>query len=136
MALLCAVEATRSFFQPTKKIVNGVTHLVVGTSPQQPGVSEDMVEELRDYMYVNFFRGITLDFSEFDGTFNAVVQSAQLNERVQRHDMAEARRKYGDGTSSSISTECGAVNDADDSGATLDTANNTTASWLRHVSMR
>ena len=71
MALLCAVDSTRCYFKPTVKRVLGVDHLVVGTSKDDAGVDDDMVEELRDFLYANFLRGITMDFSEFEGTFEA-----------------------------------------------------------------
>ena len=71
MALLCAVDSTRCYFKPTVKRVLGVDHLVVGTSPDSPGVHDETTEELRDFLYANFLRGITMDFSEFEGTFEA-----------------------------------------------------------------
>ena len=43
-------------------------------------------------MYTNFFKGITLDFSEFEGTFEAVEHSEQLGERQRRNEKAEAYR--------------------------------------------
>ena len=92
MALLCAVDSTRCYFKPTVKRVLGVDHLVVGTSKDDAGVDDDMVEELRDFMYTNFFKGITLDFSEFEGTFEAVEHSEQLGERQRRNEKAEAYR--------------------------------------------
>ena len=95
IALLCAAPNTRYFFEPTIKRVNGVEHMVIGTSREKSGVRDDMVEELRDFLYTNFFRGITMDFSEFDGTFEAIQDSTELEERRNRNALAEKRRKLG-----------------------------------------
>ena len=65
VALLCALPSKRYLFDATVKNVRGVRHLIIGTSPENPGVSPDMVEELQDLMYAGFFRGVTLDYSEF-----------------------------------------------------------------------
>ena len=84
VALLCAVPATRHFFCPVKKRVRGVEHLVIGASKDQPGIHSGMIEGLRDYMYTSFFSGITMDYSEFTDTKEALSASSQLAIRMQR----------------------------------------------------
>ena len=45
------VRATRHFFDPTPHVgIGGVRHLVIGTSGASPGVLDEAVEELRDFM--------------------------------------------------------------------------------------
>merc|ERR1712224_273175 len=84
VALLCSVPATRHFFCPVKKRVRGVDHLVIGTSKAQPGVHSGMVETLRDFLYTAFFKGITMDYSEFIDTQAAAHESQELTIRRQR----------------------------------------------------
>ena len=81
VALLCALPSKRHLFSPASKCVNGVRHLVVGTSPENHGVRAEMVEELQDFMYTSFFRGVTLDYSEFTNTFAVVKESEELARR-------------------------------------------------------
>ena len=64
--------------------MHGVRHLVVGTSPENPGVRAEAVEELRDLMYAKFFRGVTLDYSEFTKTRAVVNESDELTLRLKR----------------------------------------------------
>ena len=63
------------------KCVNGVRHLVIGTSAENHGVRAEMVEELQDFMYTSFFRGVTLDYSEFTNTLAVVKGSDELARR-------------------------------------------------------
>lgn len=63
------------------KSVYGVRHLVVGTSPENPGVRAGAVEELRDLIYAIFFRGVALDYSEFTKTRAVAKESDELNRR-------------------------------------------------------
>ena len=91
VALLCALPVTRHFFDPTIKNVQGVRHLVVGTSPENPGLRTETVDELQDFMYTNFFRGVTLDYSEFTSTLAVVKQSDELSRRRQAEEERHAR---------------------------------------------
>ena len=88
VAFLCALPSKRYLFNPTIKCVYGVRHLVVGTSPENSGVRAEAVEELRDLMYANFFRGVTLDYSEFTKTRAVVNESDELG----RRRLAESER--------------------------------------------
>jgi len=45
------------------------------------GIRAEMVEELTDFMYTSFFRGITLDYSEFENTLAVVKESDELTRR-------------------------------------------------------
>ena len=58
--------------------------MVVGTSAENHGVREEMVDELQDFMYTSFFRGVTLDYSEFTNTLAVVKGSDELNRRRER----------------------------------------------------
>ena len=75
------------------KCVNGVRHLVVGTSAENHGVRAEMVEELQDFMYTSFFRGVTLDYSEFTNTLAVVKDSDELARRRLAEEERSARRK-------------------------------------------
>ena len=86
VALLCALPVTRHYFDPTIKNVRGIRHLVVGTSPENSGLCTEMVDELQDFMYTNFFRGVTLDYSEFTSTVAVVKQSDELSRRRQAQE--------------------------------------------------
>ena len=55
--------------------------MVVGTSAENHGVREEMVDELQDFMYTSFFRGVTLDYSEFTNTLAVVKDSDELARR-------------------------------------------------------
>ena len=81
MALLCSVPATRHFFCPIKKRVRGVDHLVIGISKERPGIHSGMVETLRDFLYTSFFKGVTMDYSEFTDTQAAANESHELSVR-------------------------------------------------------
>ena len=61
--------------------MHGVRHSVVGTSPENPGIRPEMIEEVKDLMYTNFFRGVTLDYSEFTKTVAVVKDSDELGRR-------------------------------------------------------
>ena len=84
VAFLCALPSKRYLFNPTIKCVRGVRHLVVGTSPENPGVRAEAVEELKDLMYAHFFRGVTLDYSEFARTRAVVNESDELTQSRKR----------------------------------------------------
>ena len=94
IALLCAIPATRHFFGPLRKRVRGVDHLVIGAALETPGLNSEMIEELQDFMYTSFFRGVTMDFSEFSGTSAAFELSDELRAREARlssHCLDEVR---------------------------------------------
>ena len=91
VAFLCALPSKRYLFNPTAKSVYGVRHLVVGTSPENPGVRAEAVEELRDLMYANFFRGVTLDYSEFTKTRAVAKESDELNRRKRNSNRLHSR---------------------------------------------
>ena len=95
VALLCALPSKRHLFNPAMKCVNGVRHLVVGTSAENHGVRAEMVEELQDFMYTSFFRGVTLDYSEFTNTLAVVKGSDELARRRIAEKKRSARRKEG-----------------------------------------
>ena len=81
VALLCALPSKRHLFSPTVKYINGVRHMVIGTSPENHGVHAGIVGDLQDFMYTSFFRGITLDYSEFTNTIAVVKESSELSRR-------------------------------------------------------
>jgi hypothetical protein len=70
------------------KRVSGVDHLVIGTSATNPGVRIELIEELTDLLYTSFFKGVTMDYSEFTATLAVVEQSDELA----RHSSAEQKR--------------------------------------------
>ena len=92
MALLASLPATRHFFNPTSKFVLGVEHLIIGRSKEDPGISADRVDELQDFMYTSFFRGITMDFSEFINTKATAENSEELRARSHRARKIEQLR--------------------------------------------
>ena len=57
---------------------------MIGASKDQPGVHSGMVEPLRDFLYTSFFKGITMDYSEFTDTAKAAQESAELTIRRNR----------------------------------------------------
>ena len=67
--------------------------MVVGTSAENHGVREEMVDELQDFMYTSFFRGVTLDYSEFTNTLAVVKDSDELARRRLAEEERSARRK-------------------------------------------
>ena len=67
--------------------------MVVGTSAENHGVREEMVDELQDFMYTSFFRGVTLDYSEFTNTLAVVKDSDELTRRRLAEEERSARRK-------------------------------------------
>ena len=93
VALLCALPSKRHLFSPKIKCVNGVRHMVVGTSAENHGVREEMVDELQDFMYTSFFRGVTLDYSEFTNTLAVIKDSDELARRRLAEEERSARRK-------------------------------------------
>lgn len=92
VALLAALPATRHFFQPTIKRVHGVEHLVIGTSEKEPGIHPTRVGELQDFLYTSFFRGVTMDFSEFEQTKATMETSEELKTRKGRILKAQSSR--------------------------------------------
>ena len=97
MALLAALPATRMFFCPTVKRVHGVEHLVIGRSKDDPGIRPERIDELQDFMYTSFFKGVTMDFSEFVNTKATADTSEELRSRRDRH----LARKAGESRSAS-----------------------------------
>ena len=91
MALLASLPATRHLFNPTIKRVHGVEHLVIGRSKEDPGIHVERADELQDFMYTSFFRGITMDFSEFVNTKATAKNSEELRARTDR-SLARARK--------------------------------------------
>ena len=79
MALLAALPATRHFFHPTIKHIDGAEHLVIGTSQENPGIRPDRIGELSDFLYGSFFQGVAMDFSEFDKTRASLTTSTKLS---------------------------------------------------------
>ena len=67
--------------------------MVVGTSAENHGVREEMVDELQDFMYTSFFRGVTLDYSEFTNTLAVIKDSDELARRRLAEEERSARRK-------------------------------------------
>ena len=67
--------------------------MVVGTSAENHGVREEMVDELQDFMYTSFFRGVTLDYSEFTNTLAVVKDSDELARRRLAEEERSVRRK-------------------------------------------
>ena len=69
---------------------------MVGTSSENHGVRQEMVEELQDFMYTSFFRGVTLDYSEFTNTLAVVKGSDELARRriaEEERSVMRSRRK-------------------------------------------
>ena len=97
MALLAALPATRHFFRPTVKRVHGVDHLVIGRSKDEPGIQPERIDDLTDFMYTSFFKGVTMDFSEFVNTKATADTSEELRSRRDRH----LARKAGESRSAS-----------------------------------
>ena len=52
--------------QAKTKRVLGVDHQVIGVSPAEPGIRDEMVDPLRDFMFRAFFKGITINYSWFE----------------------------------------------------------------------
>ena len=67
--------------------------MVIGTSAENHGVREEMVDELQDFMYTSFFRGVTLDYSEFTNTLAVVKDSDELARRRLAEEERSVRRK-------------------------------------------
>ena len=63
--MACVPDLRRRFFRCVEKRVDGVAHSVIGTSKDAPGVDEENVRPLRDFMYRGFFKGATLNFSSY-----------------------------------------------------------------------
>jgi hypothetical protein len=95
MALLASLPATRHFFCPTVKRVHGVDHLVIGRSNDETGVRPERVDELQDFMYTAFFKGVTMDFSEFVNTKATAETSEELRWRRDRHLARKAEESRG-----------------------------------------
>ena len=92
MALLASLPATRHFFCPTVKHVHGVEHLVIGRSKDDPGIRPERIDELQDFMYTSFFKGVTMDFSEFVNTKATAENSEELRARIDRTRKVEESR--------------------------------------------
>ena len=103
MALLASLSATRHFFHPTVKRVHGVEHLIIGRSKEDPGIRPERIDELQDFMYTSFFKGITMDFSEFVNTKATAENSKELRARTDR------TRKVEESRSASASTPVTAI---------------------------
>ena len=43
----------------------------------------DLVEPLRDFLYTSFFKGVTIDYSEFTDTAKVAKESSELS--IRRH---------------------------------------------------
>merc|ERR1711865_1203214 len=99
MALLAALPATRHFFRPTVKRVHGVEHLVIGKSKDDPGIRPERIGELQDFMYTSFFKGVTMDFSEFVNTKATADTSEELRARRDRKARRSQDRKAGESRS-------------------------------------
>ena len=84
MALLCCLPSTRHFFNPSVKRVYGVEHLVVGASKEEPGILPERVGDLQDFLYTSFFKGVTMNFSEFINTKAIASTSEELTSRQDR----------------------------------------------------
>ena len=67
--------------------------MIIGTSPENHGVHAEMVDELQDFMYTSFFRGITLDYSEFTSTIAVVKESDELARRRLAEDERSSFRR-------------------------------------------
>lgn len=77
--MACVPDLRRRFFTCVEKDVKGVTHTVIGISKDEPGVADDKVKELRDFMYRGFFKGTTLNFSSYT-KLNADTMPKRLKE--------------------------------------------------------
>ena len=94
MAMLASLPATRHFFNPTVKRVNGVDHMIIGKSEDEPGIRPERIDELQDFLYTSFFKGVTIDFSEFDNTRRAMQDSRELTTRKERVTKAQESRSF------------------------------------------
>ena len=63
--MACVPDLRRRFFTCVEKDVKGVKHTVIGISKDEPGIADDKVKELRDFLYRGFFKGTTLNFSSY-----------------------------------------------------------------------
>jgi hypothetical protein len=77
--MACVPDLRRRFFTCVEKEFKGVTHTVIGISKDEPGVVDDKVKELRDFMYRGFFKGTTLNFSSYT-KLNADTMPKRLRE--------------------------------------------------------
>ena len=93
MALMASVPRIRQhFFVETIKRVRGTDHVVIGTSAEQPGVADDKVDALREFLYRGFFKGLTMNYSEFEET-QAVANDASRrreNALLKSHSQSDA----------------------------------------------
>ena len=69
--------------------------MVIGTSAENHGVRAEKVDELQDFMYTSFFRGVTLDYSEFTHTIAVAKESDELLRRRHAEDGRTLVRSYG-----------------------------------------
>ena len=53
------------YFEPLRKVVNGVEHLVIGMSKEDDGIANETADELKDMMMNSFLKGATLDWSHY-----------------------------------------------------------------------
>ena len=67
--------------------------MIIGTSPENHGVRAEKMDELQDFMYTSFFRGITLDYSEFTNTIAVVNESDELARRRLAEDERISSRR-------------------------------------------
>ena len=96
VALLCALPSKRYLFNPTVKRVLEVDHWVIGTSAKNHGIRTEAIEELTSFMYTNFFRGVTLDYSEFKNTLAVVNDSDELARRRQAEEARNISRNIAE----------------------------------------
>ena len=74
------------------KRVRGTDQVVIGTSAEQPGVADDKVDALREFLYRGFFKGLTMNYSEFEET-QAVANDASRrreNALLKSHSQSDA----------------------------------------------
>ena len=65
---------------------------MIGISAEEPGIRDGMLEHLQDFLYTSFFKGVTLDYSEFQQCVIASAESAELVTRKSRMGSLERQQ--------------------------------------------
>lgn len=103
MTLMACLPATRHFFRPTTKLVDDTTHNIIGRSAEDPGISDNHVEDLTDFLYTSFFKGLTMEFSEFVHTKGVAETPSELLARRKRFDSKSNNEEMSGAESTKVS---------------------------------
>jgi len=90
LALVAAIPKLQHVFDPDAFVVNGVTHRVVGTSKERPGITDG--ETLKRWLYNAFMQGVRRSAPHQDGwamelreTDRAIHHRAALDRAARQH---------------------------------------------------